>query len=228
MKKILTFTLALLILVSTSACGGGKSSGSSNADSSASGTVESKTSAAASANESQSQSSAPAEAAKLSGKLTLIQLDDRDASVLRGMRVSGNRIGSGEDINGKQASLTDVRCIFELNEWVDFYPDADAQTNLRVWALKHRDDRDYYTTCTFSEQMPDYAASSDLRAPAAEDDQDSSWGSFYLNPDDCAAGYYDLVFTNDGKAIATLLTRFYGENELSGKSGAELEKLMHE
>ena len=144
------------------------------------------------------------------------------------MRVSGNRIGSGEDINGKQASLTDVRCIFELNEWVDFYPDADAQTNLRVWALKHRDDRDYYTTCTFSEQMPDYAASSDLRAPAAEDDQDSSWGSFYLNPDDCAAGYYDLVFTNDGKAIATLLTRFYGENELSGKSAAELEKLMHE
>ena len=228
MKKILTFTLALLILVSTSACGGGKSSGSSNADSSASGTVESKTSAAASANESQSQSSAPAEAAKLSGKLTLIHLDDRDASVLRGMRVTGNRIGSGEDINGKQASLTDVRCIFELNEWVDFYPDADAQTNLRVWALKHRDDQDYYTTCTFSEQMPDYAASSDLRAPAAEEDQDSSWGSFYLNPDDCAAGYYDLVFTNEGKAIATLLTRFYGESELSGKSGAELEKLMHE
>ena len=54
------------------------------------------------------------------------------------------------------------------------------------------------------------------------------WGSFYLNKEECEPGYYDFVFTYEGKAIATLLTRFYNENELTVKSDAELEALMHE
>ena len=54
------------------------------------------------------------------------------------------------------------------------------------------------------------------------------WGSFYLHPEECEPGYYDFVFTYEGKAIATLLTRFYNEDELTVKSDAELEALMHE
>ena len=41
-------------------------------------------------------------------------------------------------------------------------------------------------------------------------------------------GYYDFVFTYEGKAIAALLTRFYAEGDLRAKSDADLEKLMHE
>ncbi len=167
--------------------------------------------------------------AKLTGKLNLIALDDRDPSILRGLRIMGNRVGTEEDINGKDSSLTDVRCIFETNEWIEFYPDTDAEYYLRVWVLKHRDDQEYYNDCKFSDLMPGFATYCDLHYPVDEEDPGSwYWGSFYLNPEEHETGYYDFVFTYEGKAIATLLTRFYGDGELGSKSGAELEALMHE
>ncbi len=170
-----------------------------------------------------------AQPAKLSGKLNLIDLDDRDPSVLRGLRIAGNLAGTADGFNGKDPSLTDVRCIFELNEWIEFYPDTDKEYALRVWVLRHRDDQEYYNTCKFSDLMPNFANYCDLHYPADEDNPDEwHWGSFYLNPADCEPGYYDFVFTYEGKAIATLLTRFYAENELTVKSDAELEALMHE
>ncbi len=168
--------------------------------------------------------------AKLTGKLNIIDLKDRDPSILRGIRIYGNRIGSSEDINGKEASLDDVRDIFELNEWVEFYPDADKEYGLRVWVFEHRDDHEFYKTCAFSDLTPGFATYCDLHYPVDEENPEEwAWGSFYMLPEDHPAGYYDFVFTYDGKAIATLVTRFYkDEGELSSKSGAELEKLMHE
>ncbi len=77
--------------------------------------------------------------------------------------------------------------------------------------------------------MPDFAGYCDLRYPSEEENPEEwCWGAFYLPPEECEPGYYDFVFPCDGKAIATLLTRFYGAGELSGKSDDELETLMHE
>ena len=171
-----------------------------------------------------------AEPTKLTGKLNIINLEDRDPSILRGVRIIGKRIGSQDDINGKASSLDDVRNIFELNEWIEFYPDTDAKYALRVWILKHRDDQEYYNKTKFSDMMPGFATYCDLHYPVDnEDPANWYWGSFYLNPEEHQAGYYDFVFTYEGKAIAVLLTRFYNDDgEISGKSGAELEALMHE
>ena len=167
------------------------------------------------------------EAAKLTGKLNIINLDDRDPSVLRGVIIKGNRAGTAEGFNNRESSLTDVRCIFELGEWIEFYPDTDATYGIKVWILKHRDDQDYYNTCTFSDLMPGFANYCDLHYPEdAETPDEWCWGSFYLHQDECETGYYDFVFTYEGKAIATLLTRFYKAGEISDKSDAELEKLM--
>ena len=167
--------------------------------------------------------------AKLTGKLNLIELEDRDPSVLRGVKIWGNSVGTADDINGKEYSLDDVRCIFVLNEWVEFNPDTDKDYGIRVWILKHRDDHEYYADCKFSDQMPYFVTYCDLHYPEDVDTPDEwGWGSFYLNPEDCEPAYYDFVFTYDGKAIATLVTRFYEEGELNDKSGAELEALMHE
>lgn len=166
--------------------------------------------------------------AKLTGTLNLIEMDDRDPSILRGVRIIGNSVGTQDDINGKESSLTDVRCIFDLNEWVEFYPDTDAEYYLRVWILKHRDDHEYYKTCKFSDLMPEFVTYCDLHYPADEENPDEwYWGNFYLN-EECEPGYYDFVFTYEGKAIATLVTKFYKEGEIDGKSGTELEALMHE
>ena len=168
-------------------------------------------------------------AAKLTGKINVIDLSDRNASILRGVSISGNQAGTGDGFNAKAASLTDVRCIFELNEWVEFYPDTDAGYYLRVWILEHRDDQEYYNNCTFSDLMPGFANYCDLHYPADEDEPEIyPWGSFYLNKDYCKAGYYDFVFTYEGKAIGVLQTRFYDIGQLTLKTDAELEALMKE
>ncbi len=216
MKKLLLVVLALLLTLALAACAKPAPSGTDPS--------------AGSASQSGTQT---AEAAKLTGKMNIINLDDRDPSVLRGVAIKGNHAGSNDGIkdgiNGKESSLTDVRCIFELNEWIDFYPDIDKEYGLRVWILKHRDDQAYYNTAKFSDLDPNFANYCDLHYPADEENPDEwNWGSFYLHPEECEPGYYDFVFTYEGKAIATLLTRFYAENELTVKSDAELEKLMHE
>jgi hypothetical protein len=228
MKKILALTLALLVLVSLAACGSCGSSGNNSTNNSAA-TGDDQQSGNESGTGNNSQSGSTAEPAKLSARINLIDLDDRDPSVLRGVAIKGNCAGTAGDFNSKAKSLTDVRCIFELNEWVEFYPDTDATYGLRVWILKHRDDQEYYNTCKFSDLMPNFANYCDLHYPEDEENPDEwNWGSFYLNKDECEPGYYDFVFTYEGKAIATLLTRFYNENELTVKSDAELEALMHE
>ncbi|MBQ3927840.1 MAG: hypothetical protein II710_04290 [Clostridia bacterium] len=168
------------------------------------------------------------EGARLSGKLTIINLDDRDPSVLRGVKICGMSVGTASEFNNKESSLTDVRCIFELNEWVEFYPDTDKTYGLRVWILKHRDDQEYYNNAKFSDLMPNFANYCDLHYPEDVDTPDEwYWGNFYLHEEEFEPGYYDFVFTYEGKAIAVLVTRFYRVGELSGKSDADLEALMH-
>ena len=228
MKKFLILALALLMIVSLAACKG-SDPGSAGTNPSASSTSDNQQAGNESGNSNTSQGGNNAEPAKLTGKMNIINLDDRDPSVLRGVAIKGNHAGGFDGFNGKESSLTDVRCIFELNEWVSFYPDTDATYGLRVWILKHRDDQEYYNTAKFSDLDPNFVNYCDLHYPEdAEKPDESSWGDFYLHPEECEPGYYDFVFTYEGKASATLLTRFYAENELTPKSDAELEALMHE
>ena len=231
MKRLFALLITFIMVASLAACGTNNSNtnGNNSTNPPASSTGDNQQSGNESGADNTSQSGNNAEAAKLTGKLNLIDLDDRDPSVLRGVIIKGNCAGTADGFNGKESSLTDVRCIFELNEWVYFYPDTDATYGLRVWILKHRDDQEYYNTAKFSDLDPNFANYCDLHYPEdAENPDETEWGSFYLHPEECEPGYYDFVFTYEGKAIATLLTRFYNENELTVKSDAELEALMHE
>ena len=171
MKKTLAIVLAFVLVLGLAACGSSGSTSQSNNPSSsgnnssnppASSTVDNHQSGKESGNSNTSQNGNNAEAAKLTGKLNLIDLDDRDPSVLRGVIIKGNCAGGYDGINGKESSLTDVRCIFELNEWVYFYPDTDATYGLRVWILTPRDHQDYYNTAKFSDLNPNFANYCDL------------------------------------------------------------------
>lgn len=211
MKRLFALLITIIMVASLAACGTNNSNTNEN-NSSANG----------------NESGGTIENAMIPGTLNFIELDDRDPSVLRGLRIKGARAGTEDGINGKESSLTDVRCIFELNEWVCFYPDTDATYGLRVWILKHRDDQEYYNKAKFSDLDPNFVNYCDLHYPEDEDNPDEwYWGSFYLHPEECEPGYYDFVFTYEGKAIATLLTRFYNENELAVKSDAELMEIMN-
>lgn len=230
MKRLFALLITIIMVASLAACGTNNSNtnGNNSTNPPASSTGDNQQSGNESGNGNTTQSGNNAEAAKLTGKMNIINLDDRDPSVLRGVVIKGNHAGSYDGINGKESSLTDVRCIFELNEWVYFYPDTDATYGLRVWILKHRDDQEYYNTAKFSDLDPNFANYCDLHYPEdAENPDKTEWGSFYLHPEECEPGYYDFVFTYEGKAIATLLTRFYNENELAVKSDAELEALIN-
>ena len=224
MKRLFALLITIIMVASLAACGTNNSNtnGNNSTNPPSSSTGDNQQSG------NTSQGGNNAEAAKLTGKLNLIELDDRDPSVLRGVIIKGNCAGTADGFNGKESSLTDVRCIFELNEWVYFYPDTDATYGLRIWILKHRDDQEYYNKAKFSDLDPNFVNYCDLHYPEdAENPDKTEWGSFYLNKEECEPGYYDFVFTYEGKAIATLLTRFYNENELTVKSDAELEALIN-
>jgi hypothetical protein len=228
-RKLICSILVLVMIFAIVSCGKKNETAGG-----ASGEVQTAEKPDSQAQTSDDETSAPTETngvdstteALIPGKLNIIDLDDRDPSILRGVTIKGNHAGSYDGINGKESSLTDVRCIFELNEWIEFYPDTDKEYALRVWILKHRDDQEYYNTAKFSDLDPNFVNYCDLHYPEDEDNPDEwYWGSFYLPTEECEPGYYDFVFTYEGKAIATLLTRFYAENELTVKSDAELEKL---
>ncbi len=160
------------------------------------------------------------------GTLNFLALDDRDPSVLRGIRLTGNRAGSGEDagFNNKKAGTADIRCIFELNEYVGVYPDTDLSEGISVWVFEHKDDQTVYQTADSVDGIPGLVLTADL--VKSEDNPDWEWASFCLNPEDYSTGYYDIVFVNEGKVIATLLTYFYDMGALEGKTDAELDQLI--
>ena len=228
MKKIFTIMLALIMIFSLVACKTTTNNQGNNGTNPGNQQGNNTPGGQGSDNGNNQGDNTP-DGAKLTGKLNLIELDDRDPSVLRGVTIKGNCAGTADGFNNRDSSLTDIRCIFELYEWIEFYPDTDATYGLRVWILKHRDDQEYYNTCKFSDLMPNFANYCDLHYPEdAENPDEWYWGNFYLHPEECEPGYYDFVFTYEGKAIAVLLTRFYNENELTVKSDAELEALMRE
>ena len=111
-----------------------------------------------------------------------------------------------------------------LNEWVEIYPDTDAESGLKCWVFRHKDDLAFYLDNTLSEETEGFAQMLDLNKDP--DDETLPWGSFYLNPDECEAGLYDLVFTYNDKPVGALITKFYNNDELMEKSDEELEELM--
>ena len=110
MKKFIAVILSLSMAVCLAACSksGSSTDKTSNKSADTSSTNDNVTEAGTSG-----ENKEPAQAV-LTGKLNLIELDDRDPSVLRGVRIIGNRVGTQDDINGNVSALVAVRCIFVL------------------------------------------------------------------------------------------------------------------
>lgn len=221
MKKFIATALAILTLICLVACGTtadndgeGKDTKAVTADA-GNATEEAGSDTAGAPDTSDKED---AEKAGLTGKLVFIDPDGE--KIIRGLSLSGNRSGTAE-FNSKEPATEEIRCIFELNEYVGIVLDTEQGT-VSVYVLKHRDDQSSYGSYEARElcDLDDFVTLGDL-----ELEEDGSWGEFYVNPEDAEPGYYDLVFVADGKFVS-LVTRFYGEGELSGKTDAELEKLM--
>ena len=160
------------------------------------------------------------------GKLYFVNLKEGEQSIMTGLRLFGNRCGS-DDFNKKPYAVEGIRSVFELDEWIEFYPQTNAKTGIKVMVFKHKADQGFYLKNTLNDETPDYIQELDIKKePDAE--ETSNWGSFYLHPEEVEPGYYDFVFIYDNKVFAIMLTRFYKVNELYEKADSDLEKLMKE
>ena len=221
MKKFIAIILVILTLACLVACGSTGDNGTDGKETKAETAEAGKATADAgsdTAGTPDTSDKKDAESAGLTGKLVYVDPDGEE--IIRGVSLSGNRSGTAE-FNSKDPAAEGIRCVFELNEYVGVTPDTD-ETLMSVYVFKHREDQSSYEKTDFSDPGDDF-----VTVHESERDEDGRWGEFYVNPEDAEPGYYDLVFTVDGKAVASLVTRFFSEGELEDKTDAELEKLMN-
>ncbi len=159
------------------------------------------------------------------GKLYFVNLKEGEQPVMTALSLNGDRCGTS-DFNHKPYAAEGIRSVFELNEWIEFNPQATAASGIKVMVFKHQADQGFYLKNSLNDETPGYVLVCDLNKDP--DDENFHWGSFYLHPEEVAPGYYDFVFSYNNKVFATMLTRFFQDKEIQGKSDSELEQLMSE
>ena len=158
------------------------------------------------------------------GKLYFVNVKEGEKPIMTALSLFGNRCGS-ESFNHKPYAAEGIRSVFELDEWIEFYPQASAVSGIKVMVFKHQEDQGFYLKSSLNDKTPGYIQELDLNKDP-EGDETSHWGSFYLHPEEVEPGYYDFVFIYKNKVFATMLTHFFKPNEIYEKSDSELEKLM--
>lgn len=159
------------------------------------------------------------------GKLYFVNLKEGEQPVMTALSLNGDRCGTS-DFNHKPYAAEGIRSVFELNEWIEFNPQATAASGIKVMVFKHQADQGFYLKNSLNDEAPGYVLACDLNKDP--DDETNQWGSFYLHPEEVDPGYYDFVFSFNNKVFATMLTRFFQDKEIQGKSDSELEQLMSE
>ena len=204
-------------------CGGSQNQNSTTDSANNSATT---TDGSTASNNSGNATKADAQKVMIPGKLNFVNLNNGEQPVMTALTLKGNQVGSAE-WNDRKPATEGIRCIFNLNEWIEFYPVTNAEYGIKVWIIKHKDDQSYYLKNKMRDITPGFVQGGDIRKdPDAE--EGSHWGSMYVNPENAEPGYYDFVFTYEDKVFATMLTKFYKEDGLDNKSDEELEKLMKE
>ena len=202
-------------------CGGSQNQNSTTDSANNSATT---TDGSTASNNSGNATKADAQKAMIPGKLNFVNLMDGEQPVMTALTLKGNQVGSAE-WNDRKPATEGIRCIFNLNEWIEFYPVTNAEYGIKVWIIKHKEDQSYYLKNKMRDITPGFVQGGDIRKdPDAE--EGSHWGSMYVNPDNAEPGYYDFVFTYEDKVFATMLTKFYKVDELDNKSDDELTDLM--
>ncbi len=69
---------------------------------------------------------------------------------MTGLSLFGNRCGTG-DFNKKPFAAEGIRSIFELDEWIEFYPLSNAGTGIKVMVFKHKANQGFYPKNTLNE-----------------------------------------------------------------------------
>ena len=220
MKKILALIISATMLLSLSSCV--SSNGTSNADKETTKDSVAGEDAGGNAYETKNNNSDAGAIVLLPGELYQFDKDADGGPVIKGLTVKGNQVGTAE-FNAKDPDVKGIRCIFQLDEWVEFYPDTSVNDGLWVYVYKHADDANVYTDMGFTEEDTKVLATCTLEKP---EEADYQWGALYLHPDYADPGVYDIVFVKDGKAVAVMEAKFFDGLSLQDKSDDELRTMM--
>ena len=158
------------------------------------------------------------------GKLYFVNIIEGEQPIMTALSLFGNRCGS-ESFNHKPYATEGIRSVFELDEWIEFHPQANASTGIKVMVFAHKTDQSFYTKNSLNDETPGYIQECDLNKDP-EQEETNHWGSLYLHPEEVNPGYYDFVFIYKNKVFATMLTHFFKPEEIYEKSDSELEELM--
>ncbi len=158
------------------------------------------------------------------GKLYFVNLKEGEQPVLTALSLYGDRCGT-QAFNNKPCASEGIRSVFELNEWIEFHPQASVGSGIKVMVFTHKADQGFYLDNALDNESPGYVLEYDLNKDP-DQEEGYHWGSFYLHPEEVNPGYYDFVFIYGNKVFATMLTHFYKEDEISDNSDFELEGLM--
>lgn len=221
MKKIFALILSATMLLSLASCANSGGSGSTEATSA----KQTETEANAGGNNDATQDTEATKDTAAADAIVLLpgELYQFDKDVIKGITLKGNQLGSA-GFNDKDPDVKGIRCVFLLNEWVEFHLDSSVSNGIYVYVYKHADDAKVYADMGFTEEDVKVLATCTLEKPEDAADQ---WGSLYLNPDSADPGIYDIVFVKDGKAVAVMEAKFYAEvDPIRDKSDDELRAMM--
>ncbi|MBE7070611.1 MAG: hypothetical protein E7386_08940 [Ruminococcaceae bacterium] len=220
MKKVFAIILSASMLLSLSACNKGKGTPAPANETTKAAAGEG---AGAGGNTDATKKNTDAGAiVLLPGELYQFDKDADGGPVIKGLTLKGNQCGTSE-FNAKDPDVKGIRCIFQLDEWAEFYLDTTVNEGIYVYVYKHADDAKVYTDMGFTEEDTKVLATCTLTKPEEAADQ---WGALYVSPDNAQPGVYDIVFVKDGKAVAVMKALFVKESSIEGKSDDELRAMM--
>ena len=218
MKKFIALIISATMLLSLSACNKGKGTPAP-----ANETTKAAAGEGAGGNTDATTKKTDAGAIVLiPGELYQFDKDADGGPVIKGLTLKGNQCGTSE-FNAKDPDVKGIRCIFQLDEWAEFYLDTTVNEGIYVYVYKHADDAKVYTDMGFTEEDTKVLATCTLTKPEEAADQ---WGALYVSPDNAQPGVYDIVFVKDGKAVAVMKALFVKESSIEGKSDDELRAMM--
>ena len=157
------------------------------------------------------------------GKLYYVNIEEGEQPVMTALSLFGDRCGSGA-FNNKPYATEGIRSVFELNEWIEFRPQASVTSGIKVMVFMHKPDQGFYLQNPLDGETPGFILEYELNKDP--DEETDHWGSFYLHPEEVDPGYYDFVFIHGNKVFATMLARFFNVEEIHDKNDSELEGLM--
>ena len=71
------------------------------------------------------------------GKLYFVNVQEGEQPVMTALSLYGDRCGS-KAFNSKPYSSEGIRSVFELNEWVEFNPQASVGSGIKVMVFSHK------------------------------------------------------------------------------------------